>query len=121
MTRLAMLLMLTLVAGCASTPRVVAPVTAVSPPLRPQGLDRVLGHNAAQLVAIFGPADQDVHDHDARKLQFRSAICVLDAYLYPGRGGGEPTVSYLDARQADGRDIDRASCVAAIVRRREAQ
>ena len=44
---------------------------------------------------------------------------MLDAYLYPARGGGEPIVTYVDARLPDGRDFDRASCVAALTKARE--
>jgi hypothetical protein len=50
----------------------------------------------------------------ARKLQFIGPICVLDAYLYP-KGAREAVATYVDARQPDGRDIDRASCVAALI------
>jgi len=89
--------------------------------MRPTGLERVLGANARALTALFGSADQDVHEEGAQRLQFRSPICVLDAYLYPPSAAREPVVTYIDARQPDGRDIDRASCVAALVRRKEAR
>jgi hypothetical protein len=46
---------------------------------------------------------------------------VLDAYLYAPRAGAEPVVTHVDARLADGRDMDRASCVAALSRRQEAR
>lgn len=89
--------------------------------MRVTGLERVLGANGRGLVALFGPADQDVREAGAQRLQFRGPICVLDAYLYPAAKGQDPVVTYLDARQPDGRDIDRASCVAAMIRRREAR
>ena len=76
----------------------------------------VLGQDAAGLTRLFGEADADVREGDARKLQFESGICVLDAYLYP-KGAAEPRVTYLDAREPDGSPIDRASCVAAMTRR----
>jgi hypothetical protein len=87
------------------------------------GLDRVLGQNANGLVALFGAADQDVREAaGARRLQFAGPICILDAYLYPPKGSsGEGLVTYVDARQPDGKDIDRASCVAALTRRKEAR
>ena len=53
----------------------------------------------------------------ARKLQFLGPNCVLDAYLYPTRRGGDPVVTHVDARHPDGRDIDRAACVDALSRR----
>ena len=77
------------------------------------GLERVLGQDARALIALFGQPELDVREEQARKLQFAGPICVLDAYLYP-RSGREPVVTYVDARQPDGRDIDRASCVAAL-------
>lgn len=80
------------------------------------GLERVMGQTARGLTALFGTADADVTEGTARKLQFGSRICVLDAYLY-GRGSGDPVVTHVDARQRDGSAIDRASCVAALSRR----
>lgn len=106
-----------LLAGCVAAPSVRP---TVAPPRAPTystvGLERVLGHDAAQLIALFGKPDADVREGTARKLQFAGPICVLDAYLYP-KGDHAPVVTYIDARQPDGRPIDRASCVAALVRR----
>jgi hypothetical protein len=76
-----------------------------------------MGQSAADLTRTFGNPDADVREGTARKLQFKGPICVLDTYLYPARGGGEPTVTYVDTRQPDGSPIDRASCVAALARR----
>jgi hypothetical protein len=111
-----------ILAGCVSAPTARPMVVPTrSAPMRATGLERVLGENARGLVALFGPADQDVHEEGSRRLQFRGPICVLDAYLYPESKGRDPVVTYIDARQPDGRDIDRASCVAALTRRREAR
>ena len=82
-------------------------------PVNPAGLEGVLGRDARALIARFGQPDLDIREGNARKLQFGSEVCVLDAYLYP-QERGDPVVSYLDARLPDGRDIDRASCVAAL-------
>jgi hypothetical protein len=84
-----------------------------SPPMIKNGLDRVLGQTARGLVALFGEADQDVREAEG--------ACILDAYLYSPRTGAEGEATYVDARQPDGRDIDRASCVAALTRRKEAR
>ncbi|HVI99183.1 MAG TPA: hypothetical protein VM657_08965 [Sphingomonas sp.] len=106
-----------LLAGCAT----VAPTAPTAPvrvvmPVSTAGLERVMGQNAAGLTSLFGTPDADFREGAARKLQFQGPICVLDAYLYPEKGG-EPRVTYVDARQRDGTPIDRASCVAALVRR----
>lgn len=106
-------------AACAA-PATRAPTTAAVPAYSGIGLERVVGQDAAGLVRLFGDPDADVREGTGRKLQFGSAICVLDAYLYP-KDGAEPRVTWLDAREPDGSAIDRASCVAALTRRREAR
>jgi hypothetical protein len=62
-----------------------------------------------------------VREGGARKLQFSSPVCVMDAYLYPGEQGREAVVTHIDARLPDGRDIDRASCVAALIAKGQAR
>ena len=53
-----------------------------------------------------------------RKLQFAGPPCVLDVYLYPLRPGAEPVATHVDARrESDGRDVDRAACIAALAAR----
>ncbi len=126
MTRSAIILLATAVlAACAPVqqrPRSV-PVRNehrpnVSAPLRtPTGLEAVMGREAPDLVALFGNPGLDVREGPARKLQFLGPACVLDAYLYPPRRGGDPVVTHVDARLPDGRDTDRAECVAALSRR----
>ena len=104
-------------AGACAAPQVQVPqpVAQPAPPrYSPTGLDAVVGRTAGHLEAMFGRPELDVREGSARKLQFTSPICVLDAYLYPPKGAGEPIVTYLDARLPDGRDIDRASCVSAL-------
>ena len=79
-----------------------------------------MGQDQPSLIRLFGQPDAEVREGPARKLQFGSGICVLDAYLYP-KGSEPPRVTWLDARQRDGSPIDRASCVAALARRPEAR
>lgn len=124
--RIAAILPLVVVSACATVPPSAPPPLAVtrSPPMLPTGLDRVLGQTAHGLTSLFGEANQDVREgQGARRLQFSGPICILDAYLYPPKGNenAEGVVTYVDARQPDGRDIDRASCVAALTRRKEAR
>ncbi|MGQ0661973.1 hypothetical protein [Sphingosinicella sp.] len=96
------------------------PSIAAPPPISPGGLEAVMGATAQRLIAQFGNPDLDLREGPARKLQFLAPACVLDAYLYPPRGGrGEPVVTHVDARQPDGRDMDRASCVAALTAERQ--
>ncbi|HEY5721180.1 MAG TPA: hypothetical protein VIT45_02565 [Allosphingosinicella sp.] len=113
-----------LLGGCVSS-REAGPPPPVQP-ARPAtysvtGLETVMGRNVRALEGLFGKPDLDVREGTARKLQFISPICVLDTYLYPPRGGGDPIVTYIDARLPDGRDMDRSSCVAALSRREGAR
>ena len=111
-----------LLGGCATAntdrpaPAAVRPAERVVP-YNSTGLENVLGRTARMLEAQFGKPSLDVREGPARKLQFAGAACVLDAYLYPPKGGGDPIVTHVDARLRDGRDLDRASCVAALARR----
>jgi len=85
--------------------------------MRAPGLEIVVERDAAALQQLFGPARLDVREGDARKLQFAGQSCVLDVFLYPQRPGAEPVATHLDARRAsDGREVDRAACVAALRR-----
>lgn len=113
-----------LMIGCASSSGKPAPVATPATGERPavarpavQTLQGVTGRNAAALVSLFGQPDLDVQEGSARKLQFSGQACVLDAYLYPPAGRGEPVVTHVDARLTDGRDTDRNACVAALRRR----
>lgn len=125
--RFALLMPLVVLSACATMPPVAPPPPVAvtrSPPMALTGLERVLGQDARSLIALFGDADQDVREAaGARRLQFAGPICILDAYLYPPKGGDarDGVVTYVDARQPDGKDIDRASCVAALTRRKTAR
>jgi hypothetical protein len=118
--RLTFLLLPALALAACTTPSTktgAAPASERPANMHEAGLERVIGKTAAQLVALFGPADLDGREGQARKLQFVSTVCVLDAYLYPDKAGAEPIVTYVDARLPSGDDIDRASCIAALSRR----
>jgi len=109
---------LMLLAGCGEIVPPPATVASAPPPRHAPGpLDHVMGLDAAGLTRLFGQPDADMREGNARKLQFQGGACVLDAYLYPTKGNGEPTVTHLDARQPDGNPTDRAACVAALTRR----
>ncbi|UAK24080.1 hypothetical protein [Sphingomonas nostoxanthinifaciens] len=108
-------------AACGETPvRTVstapAPARAAPPPAL--GLERVMGQEASTLTTLFGAPALDLREGPARKLQFRGPACTLDAYLYPPQSATGPArVTWLDARTPQGGDFDRASCIAALVRR----
>lgn len=93
----------------------VPPPSNAPPP--PASVSAISGQTAPRLIAQFGQPLADIAEGNARKLQFAGPICVLDAYLYPQRGG-EPVVTYIDTRQRSGGPIDQASCIAALTKRR---
>lgn len=136
------LALLPLVAACAAVPQAPAqrsptpqqqPRTGAVPPSNPAalprpvfrapaiqrlpGLETVIDKDAAALMRQFGKPQLDVHEGDMRKLQFAGEPCVLDVFLYPLQPGAEPVATYVDARRSsDGREVDRAACIAALGR-----
>lgn len=77
-------------------------------------LERVMGKDARALMQMFGQPAQDVREAAARKLQFATSDCILDAYLYAPSEGKDPVVTYVTSRVADGRDAERNSCITAL-------
>lgn len=78
------------------------------------GLEGVIGADRDSLTRQFGSPRLDVREAGALKLQWSGTACILDVYLYPPERGGEPVGNYVDARRGDGRDVDKAACVAAM-------
>ncbi len=127
------LLALALVSGCiapsnpppsarASAPAAATPAFRPAPPVRTTGIEGVVGQQARTLLSRFGEPRIDMAEGDARKLQFASARCVLDVFLYPRERGGEPVASHVEARErGSGQQIDRAACLADIARERAAR
>ena len=138
MRRTAPLLAITLLAGCVgvSKPAPVGGSRPATPPpmtgtvaapssqgfiaptvMRLPGLERVIGADARRLSEILGAPRLTIHEGDAVKLQYAGSACVLDIYLYPLRPGSLPAATHVEARrQSDGKDVDRAACVAALER-----
>jgi hypothetical protein len=122
MRRIAALVVPLALGACVSTPppaapvrRVEAPPPPVQPSYAPQGLETVIGRTAAYLTTELRTPDLDIREGTARKLQFSGTACVLDAYLYPPQGRGDPIVTWIDARLPDGRAANRVSCVTALL------
>ena len=103
---------LLLTAACATTPTPVAvtPVPAVV--AKPQR-GELIGLTPNEVGARFGKPRLQVREGDGTKVQFATARCVLDLYLYPAGGSGSVArVTHVDARTLDGRDTDKARCLA---------
>ena len=104
-----------LVAACASTPR-PSPVTPARPVVEeaPERGD-LIGLTTDELRVRFGQPRLTIREGAGTKLQFATAACVLDAYLYPpASGSGVARVTHVDTRTRDGRGAEQASCLAAI-------
>ena len=115
------LLGLSALAACAAPSVEAPPVAATEAPIVLTGLDGVMGSSARRLVAQFGRPDLELSEGPTYKLQFLGGACVLDVYLLAPRSGAEPVVVHVDARLPDGREMDRASCVAALNAERQSR
>ena len=93
------------VAGQAAQPRVV----------RGDGIDSIIGQNAAALLSRFGKARIDLTEGDARKLQFASAACVMDIYLYPTSTNAQPVATHIEAREPSaGGPVEPVTCLSEL-------
>ena len=99
--------------GSAAAPAPVRTgVVRVPQVMAPQGLEGVIGQDAATLTRRFGAPRIDLAEGDARKLQFAGSSCVLDIYLYPLRPGVEAVAAHVEARQRQGgAAVDRGACI----------
>ena len=116
-----------LVAGCVAPAAQAPPVAPpVAPAAGPDLLDpRPRKRDGPTAPGRSSPCSARPISTSAKARRASSSssapACVLDVYLYPPRGGGDPVVTHVDARLPDGRDMDRSSCVAALSRRAEAR
>ena len=113
MRRLAILSASLLLAACATTPRVTQPPAEPAPPPTEHTRGEIMAMTANELVRRFGTPDLQIREGQSLKLQFRSDVCVLDAYLYPS-GTAPHRVTYVDARTRSLADIDQALCVRSL-------
>lgn len=102
-----------------------APRPAAGPPAAPAakpvariqsapGLEGVIGASPEAVIRQFGQPRLDIREEDARKLQWSGTACILDVFFYPPPGGGQQAATYVEARRGDGREVDRAACIAAL-------
>ena len=102
------------VGACASTPKPVERPAAPAP-REVGGSGNLIGLTPSELSARLGQPVLQVREGQGTKLQFRSATCVLDAYLYPGpTGNGATRVTHVDTRNRDGANVAPSGCIAAL-------
>lgn len=115
-----------LISACSSVPNRL-PTSANTAPsssnrpaptiLREKGLESVIGQRASSLARRFGTARIDLAEGDARKLQFTSATCVLDVFLYPLEQNAVPVATHVEARERiGGNSADRVRCIEEVER-----
>ena len=97
-----------LLAACATSPRPSQPAETIPASAHTRG--EIMGRTADDLVRRFGTPALQVREGESLKLQFRSASCVLDAYLYPS-GNTPHRVTYVDTRTPALVDVDQALCI----------
>jgi hypothetical protein len=99
-----------LLAACATAPRPGLP-TETPPSAHTRG--PIIGLTADELVRRLGTPALQIREGTSLKLQFRSAQCVLDAYLYPS-GQAPHRVTYVDTRNRALVDVDQALCIRSL-------
>jgi hypothetical protein len=100
--------------ACAPRPQIQQPAPQSAPvTAQPEKRSSVFGLTAGELVGHFGNPALQVREGQSLKLQFRSRLCVLDAYLYPSANGAQ-RVTHVDTRSPSGADTDQAACISAL-------
>jgi len=110
MRRILVLASSLLLAACATAPR---PATPAQPPIAPHVGSAIIGMTAAELVQMFGSPALQIREGTSVKLQFRSDLCVLDAYLY-ATGSAPHRVAHVDTRTRALAAIDQAICIRSL-------
>ncbi len=68
---------------------------------------------APDLIHRFGSPALQIREGASLKMQFRSNVCVLDAYLYP-TGNTPYRVTHVDTRTRSLAPVDQALCIASL-------
>ncbi|MCL6741829.1 hypothetical protein LZ518_11895 [Sphingomonas sp. RB56-2] len=107
---------LLLAAACAPRPETAStPAIPHAPATSGQVEHRSInGMTAHELIQVYGRPRLQVVEGDGTKLQFAGPNCLLDIYLYPPSGGGTPRATLIEARNAQGNDVNAQSCAASI-------
>jgi hypothetical protein len=103
-----------LLSACARVPTETATPTPTPSPVQQQRESGVLiGMTGNELVTRFGRPVLQIREGNSFKIQFRGALCVLDAFLYPSTGA-QFRVTHVEARSLSGVDTNQADCIRAL-------
>ena len=102
-----------LLTACATAPR--APMSQAEQPAEEPATihSEVIGMTAPDLIHRFGSPALQIREGASLKMQFRSNLCVLDAYLYP-TGNTPYRVAHVDTRTRSLAPVDQALCIASL-------
>lgn len=101
----------------ATTAALSAPGGAAAPPrLRPVG--NLVGLNERQLTDALGAPSFRRTDGPNELVQYRTAECILDVFLYPNPGG-DMTAAYVEARNTALAAVDAADCAGKVAGARQ--
>ena len=101
-------------AACATRPEQPAPAPQpVQAAPAPRRTTELAGLTGKELIEHLGRPALQIQEGTSIKLQFRTAYCVLDAYLYPGQNG-VLRVTHVDTRSPSGVDVDQSKCISAL-------
>lgn len=116
MRRVLVLLATLSLAACATQTTPVQTQQEQAPPPAPENTrGHLIGLTAEELVQRFGTPALQIREGNSWKLQFRSGLCVLDAYLYPNGSSQTPyRVTYVEARTPSLGAIGQTECISSF-------
>lgn len=97
-----------------SMPETPSTVATPSPPQQRAAIDpaSLVGMTSARITALFGTPVFVRRDPPGEFWRYRGKSCVLELFFY--RQGGAQRVDHIETRNAAGKTLNRANCVAKL-------
>ncbi|GER02497.1 hypothetical protein JCM17846_01790 [Iodidimonas nitroreducens] len=93
-----------------------SPPTPITVPQSPDP-GRLLGLTAGDVHHLMGVPLLVRREDRAQMMQYKSAQCVLDIYLYEPQPGMHFRAQHVEARDLDGQPFDSTQCMAQLIPR----